>query len=108
MKQFKTGPILLRCRSLFLALSGHRDGVEGCLLLGVKRTSQTRAPVSANDPQRSWCFLVWPICWVDFTGRRALLGQAGFAHAFGPLAHELGPQEWIEKNDHRLDSEAGF
>ena len=29
-------------------------------------------------------------------------------HAFGPLAHELGPQEWIEKNDHRLDSEAGL
>ena len=38
-----------QCR--LLALSGHRDGVEGCLLSGEERTSQTRAAVSAFDPR---------------------------------------------------------
>jgi hypothetical protein len=35
-----------------LALSGPGDVVEECLLVGVKRTSQTGAAMSACDPER--------------------------------------------------------
>jgi hypothetical protein len=36
-----------------LALIGHRDGVEQCPLLGVKRTSQSEGVTSAFDPKRT-------------------------------------------------------
>ena len=33
---------------------GHRDGVEECLLVGVKQTSQIETVVSAEDPKRTY------------------------------------------------------
>jgi hypothetical protein len=44
---------MLRCIGPLMAQSGRRDAVAGCLLWGVKRTSQTGAAVSAFDPERS-------------------------------------------------------
>jgi hypothetical protein len=35
------------------SLDGHRDGVEECPLLGVKRTSQFDRATSASDPKRT-------------------------------------------------------
>jgi hypothetical protein len=37
----------------FMALIGHRDGVEECPLLGVKRTSKFESVTSAFDPKRT-------------------------------------------------------
>jgi hypothetical protein len=34
--------VALQCMRLLLAQSGHRDGADGCPLLGVKRTSLPR------------------------------------------------------------------
>ena len=37
-------------QGLLMALSRHGCACRTCPLLGVKRTSRTRAPMSANDP----------------------------------------------------------
>ena len=36
-----------------MALIAHRDGVEECPLLGVKRTSKSKSVTSAFDPSRT-------------------------------------------------------
>ncbi len=43
----------MRRMSPLVALIGHRDGVEECPLLGVKRTSQFDRATSAFDPTRT-------------------------------------------------------
>ena len=42
---------MLHCMGLLLAQSGHPNTLNQCLLLGVKRTSRGRAPMSAFDPK---------------------------------------------------------
>ena len=44
---------MLHCICLLLAQSGHSATEFQCLLLGVKRTSRGRAPMSAFDPKRT-------------------------------------------------------
>src|SRR5215472_13211325 len=39
---------------LLLAQSGHHDRAKPCPLLGAKRTSIGRAPMSTFDPKRTW------------------------------------------------------
>src|SRR6266446_9241930 len=57
----RTGMRGIRCNSHcfsvespFVAQSGHYLSVEGCPLLGVKRTSTAGVPMSANDPNQTW------------------------------------------------------
>jgi putative ABC transport system substrate-binding protein len=44
---------LLHCICPLLAQSGHRGALNQCPLLGVKRTSRGRTPMSAFDPKRT-------------------------------------------------------
>ncbi|SRR6266851_264854 len=49
------------CPCPLLAQSGHYLSVEGCPLLGVKRTSTAGVPMSANDPTRTSSSLPKPL-----------------------------------------------
>jgi hypothetical protein len=49
-----------------MALSGHPDTLNECLLLGVKRTLRGPAVMSVCDPKRTLSNLTWPLpaCWL--------------------------------------------